>query len=217
MIMLAVVFGALFAREAQAFYNPSTGRWLSRDPLNELGFNLPIHSQHSFNLGEEKGGINLYGFVVNSPILSIDRFGLDIMVIYKTSGLGHGAILIGGDDRGGWDYYSFGPKNGAAAAKGFCTSKLSTGHYDSRKTAGNALKKQGYSSFVYFMRDTQSDAAAKKKIQEDTPDKYHVTACNCVQFCDLALEAAGLTTGMYTTPAQHCKYLKDFADESGSF
>jgi len=24
------VLGALFAREAQAFYNPSTGRWLTR-------------------------------------------------------------------------------------------------------------------------------------------------------------------------------------------
>ncbi len=40
------------------YYDPQTGRWPSRDPI------------------EEKGGINLYGFVGNSPIQRIDLFGL---------------------------------------------------------------------------------------------------------------------------------------------
>ncbi len=40
------------------YYNPSTGRWLSRDPI------------------EEKGGLNLYGFVGNVPINSVDPLGL---------------------------------------------------------------------------------------------------------------------------------------------
>jgi len=40
------------------YYDPKTGRWLSRDPI------------------EERGGINLYGFVGNSPIQRIDLFGL---------------------------------------------------------------------------------------------------------------------------------------------
>ncbi len=40
------------------YYNPSTGRWLSRDPI------------------EEDGGLNLYGFVDNSPLDSIDPNGL---------------------------------------------------------------------------------------------------------------------------------------------
>ncbi len=39
------------------FYNPSTGRWLSRDPI------------------EEKGGLNLYEFVLNDPIAKIDALG----------------------------------------------------------------------------------------------------------------------------------------------
>jgi RHS repeat-associated protein len=40
-------------------YNPNTGRWLSRDPIAELG------------------GANLYAFVHNSPIQNLDLFGLD--------------------------------------------------------------------------------------------------------------------------------------------
>jgi len=55
----AVLLWLAFAPLAQAFYNPSTGRWLSRDPIGE------------------KGGINLYGFVYNSPINFVDPFGLD--------------------------------------------------------------------------------------------------------------------------------------------
>jgi RHS repeat-associated protein len=39
------------------YYNPSTGRWLSRDPI------------------EERGGPNLYGFVYNNPAAYVDGLG----------------------------------------------------------------------------------------------------------------------------------------------
>jgi RHS repeat-associated protein len=42
------------------YYNPSTGRWPSRDPI------------------EEQGGVNLYGFVENSPLSEVDSIGLKI-------------------------------------------------------------------------------------------------------------------------------------------
>ncbi|MBI4660163.1 MAG: RHS repeat-associated core domain-containing protein, partial [Verrucomicrobia bacterium] len=42
------------------YYNPSTGRWLSRDPAGE------------------DGGPNLYGFVGNNPVSAFDPFGLDV-------------------------------------------------------------------------------------------------------------------------------------------
>jgi hypothetical protein len=56
-LLLVGLLGALFAQEAQAFYNPSTGRWLSRDPI------------------EERGGLNLYRFVDGDAISSIDPNG----------------------------------------------------------------------------------------------------------------------------------------------
>jgi hypothetical protein len=58
----AVVLGAwlvvlFWAGDAVAFYNPSTGRWLSRDPI------------------EEDGGYNVYAFTANNPISSFDLLG----------------------------------------------------------------------------------------------------------------------------------------------
>ena len=41
------------------FYDPETGRWPSRDPI------------------EERGGVNLYGFVWNNAVYSWDYLGLD--------------------------------------------------------------------------------------------------------------------------------------------
>ena len=46
------------------YYNASTGRWLSRDPIGE------------------RGGLNLYGFVKNNPLAKVDflgRVGLESM------------------------------------------------------------------------------------------------------------------------------------------
>jgi RHS repeat-associated protein len=39
------------------YYNPTTGRWLSRDPI------------------DERGGMNLYEFVENAPVIFIDPLG----------------------------------------------------------------------------------------------------------------------------------------------
>jgi len=43
---------------ADGFYDPSLGRWLNRDPI------------------EEQGGINVYGYVGNAPSDAVDPFGL---------------------------------------------------------------------------------------------------------------------------------------------
>ncbi len=59
LVLTLLLLGVSLAREAQAFYNPSTGRWLSRDPAQE-----------------EQGGANLYGFVANDPVRFIDVLGL---------------------------------------------------------------------------------------------------------------------------------------------
>lgn len=66
LILTLLLLSLSLAREAQAFYNPSTGRWLSRDPI------------------EEKGGKSLYGFVGNNSVIHIDTLGLAFYAIDGT-------------------------------------------------------------------------------------------------------------------------------------
>lgn len=56
-LLLLLALSTAFS--AQAFYNPSTGRWLNRDPI------------------EERGGINLHAYVRNSPVNATDSLGLE--------------------------------------------------------------------------------------------------------------------------------------------
>ena len=55
---LATLLFLLAPFSGQCFYNPSAGRWLNRDPI------------------EERGGILLYGFATNQPVSAYDTRGL---------------------------------------------------------------------------------------------------------------------------------------------
>lgn len=59
----ALLFWLAFAPLAQAFYNPSTGKWLSRDPIGELG------------------GLNQHGFVSADPVNRLDGLGLAVQPV----------------------------------------------------------------------------------------------------------------------------------------
>jgi len=63
------------------YYMPQTGRWASRDPI------------------EERGGENLYAFVGNQPTGRIDRFGL-ITIGSKISAIVSGRLALSGGPLG---------------------------------------------------------------------------------------------------------------------
>ena len=54
------------------YLHPALGRWVSRDPINELGFKLLISDKTPFKLAEEKA---LYVFVFNAPVSHVDIDG----------------------------------------------------------------------------------------------------------------------------------------------
>ncbi len=59
------------------FYSPGVGRWINRDPIGEAG------------------GINLYGFVRNSPVDTVDLYGLEPNQTCVDAMTGAGAIIGG--------------------------------------------------------------------------------------------------------------------------
>ena len=74
MTVLLVLLGLLFwAGTASAFYNPTVGKWLNREPINEPGFKVLTERYEPINWSEEK---NLYGFIGNGPLNRYDLFGL---------------------------------------------------------------------------------------------------------------------------------------------
>ena len=54
-----------------AFYNPTTGRWLSRDPIGQPGFQVSERNRYAPVRDE-----NTYIFVGNNPLTSFDLLGL---------------------------------------------------------------------------------------------------------------------------------------------
>jgi RHS repeat-associated protein len=67
------------------YYHPGLQRFIGEDPI-----------------GFEGGGVNLYGYVGNNPLRSVDPLGLEWQVVIGVSGsLGGGPFLVGGLFGGG--------------------------------------------------------------------------------------------------------------------
>jgi len=85
LMVLTLMLGVFLGQQAKAFYDPSVGRWLSRDSIGE------------------RGGKNLYDFVQNCPIGAIDGLGLvtgSFNVQFSTPQFGEG--LVGWSVRFDW-------------------------------------------------------------------------------------------------------------------
>lgn len=72
LLLLLALLGVFLGQEAQAYYNPSTGRWLSRDPIDEQGARLLTANSEK---RQEPDG-NCYAFVNNAPVDHYDYLGL---------------------------------------------------------------------------------------------------------------------------------------------
>jgi RHS repeat-associated protein len=73
------------------YYEPNSQRWLTRDPIQEIG------------------GINLYAFVFNDPSRA-DSWGLDCWVLESTEGCNH-QVFVGQNSDGSFWYSELMPEN----------------------------------------------------------------------------------------------------------
>lgn len=80
MTLSLIVLGVMLGLEAQAFYNPSTGRWLSRDPLGDANFlrdHVKGKPETVVQKTVEESLMPPYLFVRNDSANGIDVFGLE--------------------------------------------------------------------------------------------------------------------------------------------
>lgn len=147
------------------YYDPVTGRWPSRDPI------------------EERGGSNLYGFVGNNPVKWVDRLGLDRSI----DGTLHWKLLIdkwkvvdGKYVRDGSYEIHFYPKNGLLPGAGSIIwpvdGEVSIDHYPDIVTAPDM------DDFVHS--SPCQDIMAMKLIRwrKALGPQYYVWAGNCQHF-----------------------------------
>jgi hypothetical protein len=73
MMLALVLIGVMASHKAEAFYNPNTGRWLSRDPVREVGFEMARPNFRKRIRNEHEG---LYTFVKNNTPNNHDAYGL---------------------------------------------------------------------------------------------------------------------------------------------
>ncbi len=80
-IVVAVVAIAIFASEASAYYNPSTGRFLSRDPGPE------VPARVGSAIAEYADGMNLYQYVQGRPTICVDITGTQHVQVDNAGGV----------------------------------------------------------------------------------------------------------------------------------
>src|SRR4051812_31582878 len=71
--ILAATGIIIFPHTGQCFYNPSSGKWLSRDPMKDVAFQGDARGYENETAASD---FNAYGFVDSRPTVGIDGYGL---------------------------------------------------------------------------------------------------------------------------------------------
>jgi len=152
------------------WYDPVTGRWLSKDPIGI------------------EGGLNQYVFCENNPVMFVDPWGLDIYY----GGSGHSVLII--DDpksATGRVSYDFGPQVGR---RGNITKNVIYG-----PSITNLSEHRGDvpASYIRIPTSPVQDGKAKQIAcsAEDADMPYCVVFNNCAHMARMILDGAGVPVG----------------------
>jgi hypothetical protein len=193
MMKLLLLAGCLagFAPVAQAFYNPATGRWLSRDPI------------------EERGGNNLYGFLANNGVGQVDMDGRsqwsEIEKCNRKIENPSNDCIIGCANVRGHDFFRWPDGNGGYGSVGFQDENGKDGDLpksdkpEAARLCGKCQKTGGTLKYGFGKKKAGRDAT-DAEIQDclrNRPIKgdYRGIRNNCNDWADGAGEDCGLWCG----------------------
>jgi RHS repeat-associated protein len=159
-------------------YDPTTARWLSRDPDGE------------------EWGPNLYWYANNDPIRYVDMFGENIYGLTNTNavgGFGHGAMISGSGDSYVYQSYGSGPSSsGASSGSGSCSNNVTKRTFTSLADALAFAASQGYNAVNEWNTTPAQDQAAQNAMDQETGQSYSLLSNNCQDAVNSALSAAGI-------------------------
>ena len=162
-------------------YDAELGRWLSEDPIGE------------------RGGLNLYGYVGNSPVMAVDRLGLEQYIVFKPEalgGIGHPAFVAGNSDRGcsGYDLRSF----STGDSKDTNADNLQKEHFGTRRQLVDFLKAEGYTHYIFVPSTPEEDKKALDAIDKQYENTdYFLPNHNCATMTGAGLKANGKLKGWF--------------------
>lgn len=158
-----------FVQFGARWYDPLTGRWLSKDSLLLAA------------------GWNVYVFCNNNPVALIDPLGLDVIYLLDSNvvlGQGHAAAIVG-SDRIGWTYYSF----------GLGTRLRTSDNYDVRnyRTLQEARADNSrYDQSIYYRTSEDATRVARREGNSRFGESYWLAGRNCDDVASDIIRAAGV-------------------------
>jgi RHS repeat-associated protein len=183
------------------FYDLFLQRWLNRDPLGE------------------SSGLNLYRFVGNNPISTLDPDGRDVVYLLDPAvlrGADHAAILIG-NDQDGWHYFSFGMGQCWFIPGPAWRDNLEYIGFNSFAAARQDIRLARYQSYARWHTDSSADKNAIAEMRKWFNRGYVVCGRNCDDAAAAGIRAAGVDFHDKWRPKKSYETNRSHADESGDF
>ena len=200
------VFAALFfTNQASAYYSPSTGRWLSRDPMGEPGFEALRATSVVPRVGQVASTASLppsrlfvrdaviyrkqsicYVFVANNAENYFDPFGLDIWVIRDKSGLIRHRTTVGNNADGTYWSSDFEPTSKSYIGRLNCQGRLSF-YANQSSLIPTDLPPDCVIESHTVVNQGVTDAVrdyAKKRADEAEQPRYDACGYNCIDWAN---------------------------------
>jgi RHS repeat-associated protein len=209
------------------WYDPSTGRWLSRDPLGQPAFaewltTKPREPAYPANPARPRPPAEFappYLYARNDPLNAFDPTGLDVAYLLDADAFGrngHAALLVG-DDQKGWLYFSFGAGRCQMNPFGGNLDNLDVQRFRTFAEARSSAKLATFDRYLRWHTLPENDQEAVKTARGYFNSAYNLFTCNCDDMVIDSIRSADIEVLDRWRPVDTFNVNRHSAHESGPF